>query len=291
LTLIASLPLALKAEPMDRCKTRKNKRSKSKKTKPQSLVKADSKMLAAQKQMDLAREDDPIFVERVEALVDVMAAKGTEHQHSAVLRFWDVAGRAMDVEQLHRRSAVHEAGHATAQVLLGVEFETVSLIPQLKMASSLDGEPAILTLASVDPGKHAVVPEQLEGETKLDAAERWLNTDLRRMVTRMAGPAAEYVFLGNKVDDQLRRGAVLDGNGMTQQSQAMGWEKALPLMQDAWSAVLAVADALMARDQMSYEEVKALVEPHRATVECKTAMRYLPSHTQPPSQQSLPAAF
>lgn len=163
-------------------------------------------------------------------------------------------------------TAVHEAGHAIASVLLDRPFEAVSL-EQRRTEATVSGRPAVLvyTVGIVDlPG----VLDQRKADREagvLDDATAICN--LAGMAAEVAaGGAFDAASFGGGTDAAYIRACVRNGGGSEEKQReilASAVARALELLKSNWTAVNMVADFLLKHKRLAYDDVKVLVEAAR----------------------------
>jgi ATP-dependent Zn protease len=176
-------------------------------------------------------------------------------------------------------TAYHEAGHAVADLMLGFEFDSATIVPNAEARS----------LGAV-MGPHAVFG--YHGSGRRERARRVRDA----IVAFYAGLAAEHVCCGVafSFEDDAEHGAwgdhhkawdLLRQHGDAPRCRVVGDEafceelerlqrKAVQLVRRHRAAVDAVAQALLARNTMSGEEVRQILNPLGYT-----GVRYLRSAT------------
>lgn len=156
------------------------------------------------------------------------------------------SARSRAAHRRKQRTAYHEAGHAVACFVLDRTFGSVTVVPSghyLGFVSEVDA------VIAPQPGV----------------------VDIHDVIIDLAGNAAERRFAGrgsswaradhNHALDRLR-GVASDGHSYLHDDSPLvasilrGAEKATEqLVEDYWTAIVALAEALMQRDTMTYFEV------------------------------------
>jgi hypothetical protein len=144
--------------------------------------------------------------------------------------------------ELDRIIAIHEAGHAVAAIRAGLVFETVSAVPD--EAQQVDG---------------ALYWHQLHDQLELAMPPELL------AVVLLAGPCAEAklrklrfdrVFSGEgAVDDR----AAVASIGLSETQFVDASRDAMALIEQDWRAIERVAESLLVADELSFDEVAAIV--------------------------------
>jgi hypothetical protein len=175
-----------------------------------------------------------------------------------------------------RRAAFHEAGHAVANVILGLPFEAVSIREKRDQGTMLkNGQEVSVELIYTEGLIWS--PQWTDSVNKeLEAGK----LDLREAISAMAGPQAEAMLIG-EIDEEVRKAADLDMNGIAACCriavspgvpldrlprsvmeddilQALA-KQAKELLREKWTAVEAVANELLKRDYLPYSEAIALM--------------------------------
>jgi hypothetical protein len=174
----------------------------------------------------------------------------------------------------------HEAGHAVADIILGVPFDAVSVeTKRMSQTHYRDGVPVVMTQRYQDGVSW---PKEYSAAVNADLDAGKL--DLKLSLAYMAGPQAQAMVVG-KMTEEVAYGATLDKwpiidccrmalapKGTTAQQlqtpsvmegpilDALA-KQAEELLKANWDKVAAVADALNERKRLTYAEVKAIVFP------------------------------
>lgn len=171
---------------------------------------------------------------------------------------------------MQKRVTYHEAGHAVANVLLGLPFKEVAVESEKKL---------LLMLGRIMRWDFTVgVVFEEERKMKLRVCFEHGVLDMREGVSFVAGPKAEEMLLG-KTDEEWSTGSAADFNGIrevcrvavTADSQTGKCEmedgivaalcsQAEVLLRKNWAAVEAVANELNRRRRLSFKEVVRIVE-------------------------------
>ena len=182
----------------------------------------------------------------------------------------------MTEQEGQRRIAFHEAGHAVADVLLCLPFESVS-IRQMHHSSTWSKEGKEVIIEGVC-SEGLTLPQE-----RTDRLIRELNAgklDLRDAISTMAGPQAEAMLVG-EIDQEGNEAACLDMNSIAvccriAAAPGVPFEQVPPcamestiikglaiqaekLLQENWAAVKVVANELLKRECLTYSEVGAIV--------------------------------
>jgi hypothetical protein len=176
-----------------------------------------------------------------------------------------------------RRVAFHEAGHAVADLLLGLSFNAVSIMPECTMIKTSQNGREI-PIEKICPVGVSLPQERKDKNTRELGAGI---LDLREAISTMAGPQAEAISVG-EIDKETNEGAKIDMAYIMMCCRAaifpgIPWEQRPPcameldiirilseqaqiLLRENWAAVEAVAGALLKRQCLSYSEVEALIK-------------------------------
>ncbi len=177
---------------------------------------------------------------------------------------------------MKKRITFHEAGHVIADIILGLPFEAVSVETKRVHREHFEDGRMVDYLYKETEGV-VMGAERLD---KTNADIRAGKLDLREAISCMAGPQAEAKIVG-EVDDEVIQGATTDIQGITACCRIAAYpdmpiescppsemedlicdavaEQAKILLQENWTAVEAVANALNDRKKLSYAEVQAIV--------------------------------
>jgi hypothetical protein len=177
-----------------------------------------------------------------------------------------------------KRAAYHEAGHAVANLIFGLPFQSISLKQEQKPGYLIeDGQKVdatfIYTIGIVFP------------EERNDSVNKTLMAgilDIKEALSSMAGPVAERIFVG-KIDDQAQTGARNDVQviaaccraALSGSDNPEEWQK-LPemenlmvasiaagadhLLRDNWISVKAIAEILIEKKELGYMEASRIAE-------------------------------
>lgn len=151
------------------------------------------------------------------------------------------------------RTAYHEAGHAVADALLGVEYDHVSPEPFVTKVKNDKGEELTLQLIQ---GIQFAPEHRTAYYARIDANDPDVFTGLA------AGYIAECLFVGGR-DDRANEGATTDFHVIPEEHRDGAEKRALELVPENWEAVRAVAHFLDERRSLDFQEVCAIIEAAR----------------------------
>jgi hypothetical protein len=146
------------------------------------------------------------------------------------------------VNDITRNTAIHEAAHAVAAIRAGLVFDQVSALPDETL--ELDG--ALYWTELQESGELAMAPELLA-------------------VVSLAGACAEARLRGVRVDRMFQGvGATEDREsvaalGLTEQQFIAACRETVELVDRDWQLIEKIADELEAGNQLSFDEVDAIV--------------------------------
>ena len=163
---------------------------------------------------------------------------------------------ARDLPSEEMREAVHEAGHAVANVVLGRPFLRVSLERRTHPGGMLLTDGVIFDEATL-----------ADRRRRREAGE----IDDADLTADMAGPMAERALLGGRTDDEWRIGADLDferlratirnagRSGAEGEIGARLMNRANEVIAQSWAAIGRVSKALLEKGTLTFAEVNELV--------------------------------
>jgi ATP-dependent Zn protease len=150
-------------------------------------------------------------------------------------------------------TAIHEAGHAVIQRVIGMICGEVSIVPNYK---TMEG--GYSTVA----GPYVVL-DAWERRGKL-RGEQWRSIMRGRIMGYMAGREAEIIAFGNHGgadgDDLLQITLMADDANISEADLERLRPKARGLLRRHWKKVDAVADALLGRKTLSGAKVDAIIK-------------------------------
>jgi hypothetical protein len=139
-------------------------------------------------------------------------------------------------------TAIHEAAHAVAAIRTGLVFENVSAVPDEQR--EIDG---------------ALYWHELHDQLGLEMPRELL------AIVLLAGPCAEAklrklrfdrVFAGEAATDDR---AAVASIGLSEQQFVIASRDAMALIEQDWPAIESVAEELQSGDELSFDEVEAIV--------------------------------
>lgn len=146
-----------------------------------------------------------------------------------------------------RITAIHEAAHAVAAIRTGLVFDNVSAVPD----------------------EHREIDGALNWHELHDHLEIAMPPELLAVVL-LAGPCAEArlrrlrfdrVFAGEAATDDR---AAVASIGLSQDQFVAASRDAMALVEQDWAAIEEVAEELERVDELSFDEVEAIVAGHDA---------------------------
>jgi hypothetical protein len=146
------------------------------------------------------------------------------------------------VNDITRNTAIHEAAHAVAAIRAGLVFDEVSALPDETL--ELDG--ALYWTELQESGELAMAPELLA-------------------VVSLAGACAEAKLRGVRFDRMFQGvGATEDREsvaslGLTEQQFIVACRETVAMVDRDWELIEKIADELEAGNQLSFDEVDAIV--------------------------------
>jgi hypothetical protein len=146
------------------------------------------------------------------------------------------------VNDITRNTAIHEAAHAVAAIRAGLVFDQVSALPDETL--ELDG--ALYWTELQESGELAMAPELLA-------------------VVSLAGACAEAKLRGVRFDRMFQGvGATEDREsvaslGLTEQQFIVACRETVAMVDQDWELIEKIADELEAGNQLSFDEVDAIV--------------------------------
>jgi hypothetical protein len=146
------------------------------------------------------------------------------------------------VSGITRNTAIHEAAHAVAAIRAGLVFDEVSALPDETL--ELDG--ALYWTELQESGELAMAPELLA-------------------VVSLAGACAEAKLRGVRFDRMFQGvGATEDREsvaslGLTEQQFIVACRETVAMVDRDWELIEKIADELEAGNQLSFDEVDAIV--------------------------------
>lgn len=183
-------------------------------------------------------------------------------------------------DETFRRKCVHEAGHVAAAVLVGLDYHRVTVAPEprtmllspevMSLATALEGG-TVSAGASVgtvircglshsDRTRAALLARvRRPGEDDLAVARRLLAEDIGMQTVKLAGPAAELMYIGGRADEELMVSMSGDVNYMPKSAIAAGWQAAQPLVALHWRKILRTAAVLEDRIELDWPTCVRLV--------------------------------
>jgi hypothetical protein len=146
------------------------------------------------------------------------------------------------VNDITRNTAIHEAAHAVAAIRAGLVFDQVSALPDETL--ELDG--ALYWTELQESGELAMAPELLAVVSLAGACAE----------ARLRGVRFDRMFQGVGATEDRESVAAL---GLTEQQFIAACRETVELVDRDWQLIEKIADELEAGNQLSFDEVDAIV--------------------------------
>lgn len=182
-----------------------------------------------------------------------------------------------NAETRRERAAYHEAGHAVMSILLMIPFKAVSLRQKEEERFEIRNGERVRCIYKY--GEGVILSEELIKSINEDLYAGKL--DLREGLILIAGPEAEKKLIGG-IDEQANFAAKMDMQALMSCCRAAispglaieGWKTSImegplinalakqaeAMLEENWTCVEAVADALIKYRSLTYDEIERIMD-------------------------------